>query len=117
MPAIDTIEKTVLDYLAAQLTPIPVYMEVPEDPPATMVIIEKTGGAERDKIKTATLAIQSYAADLFAASQLNEAVKLAIKNADITSLFAAKLNSDYNYTDTSTKRYRYQAVFDFYYNF
>lgn len=117
MPAIDTIEKTVLDYLAAQLTPIPVYMEVPEDPPATMVIIEKTGGGERDKIKTATLAIQSYAPTLFEASQLNETVKLAIGSVDITSLFAAKLNSDYNYTDTSTKKYRYQAVFDFYYNF
>lgn len=117
MAAIKTIEKTILDYLGTQLTNIPVYMEVPEDPPQVMVIIEKTGGTERDKIKTATLAIQSYAATLYAASQLNEMVKLAIQNAAITSLFSAKLNSDYNYTDTSTKRYRYQAVFDFYYNF
>ena len=28
------------------------------------------------------------------------------------NVFMAKLNSDYNYTDTSVKRYRYQAVYD-----
>ena len=27
----------------------------------------------------------------------------------------AALNTDYNYTDTVTKRYRYQAVYDFIY--
>ena len=26
-----------------------------------------------------------------------------------------ELNSDYNFTDTSTKRYRYQAVYNFIY--
>lgn len=117
MPAIDTIEKEVLDYLAAALTPVPVYTLIPNDPPDTFITIEKTGGTIRNRIKQATIAIQSYAPSLYAASQLNETVKAAIEAADITSLFSAKLNSDYNFTDTSTKKYRYQAVFDFYYNF
>lgn len=29
-----------------------------------------------------------------------------------TDISKAKLNSDYNYTDTTTKSYRYQAVYD-----
>ena len=29
-----------------------------------------------------------------------------------TNVFRCELNGDYNFTDTETKRYRYQAVFD-----
>ena len=34
---------------------------------------------------------------------------------DTEDIGGAKLNSDYNFTDTAMKRYRYQAVFDFTY--
>ena len=30
----------------------------------------------------------------------------------LDDVISCKLNSDYNYTDKETKRYRYQAVFD-----
>ena len=30
----------------------------------------------------------------------------------LDDVISCKLNSDYNYTDEETKRYRYQAVFD-----
>ena len=30
----------------------------------------------------------------------------------LNSISKIKLNSDYNFTDTETKEYRYQAVFD-----
>ena len=32
--------------------------------------------------------------------------------ADLDEVSACRLNSDYNFTDTTTKHYRYQAVFD-----
>ena len=35
--------------------------------------------------------------------------------AESTNIFKSSLNSDYNFTDTSTKKYRYQAVYDIYY--
>lgn len=59
------------------------------------------------------IAIQSYADSMYEAAELNERVKTVMADAvaldDITKV---DLNSDYNYTDTANKRYRYQAVFD-----
>ena len=64
-------------------------------------------------IKSATFAIQSYADSMFEAASLNEVVKEKmldiIGEKEITKV---SLNSDYNFTDTATKKYRYQAVFD-----
>lgn len=106
------IERTVLNYLEAQLS-VPVYMEMPEDMPASFVLVEKTGSGRDNHINRATLAIQSYAPSLEGAAELNELVKAAMDAMpDTEDVFRSKLNSDYNYTDTSVKRYRYQAVYD-----
>lgn len=57
--------------------------------------------------------IQSYSSSKYKASLLNEKVKDVmydlIELDEITSLH---LNSDYDYTDTTIKKYRYQALFD-----
>jgi len=107
------IEKTVLDYLNGKLN-IPVYMEIPEKNISyPFVVIEKTGTSMDNYIKKATFAVQSYAATLYQAAQINETIKETML--DIISLDEVSkctLNSDYNYTDTSKKRYRYQAIFD-----
>lgn len=106
------IEKTILDYLTASLS-VPVYMERPEVNPESYVVIEKTGSGRYDRIETATLAIQSYACSMYEAATLNEAVKAAMDEAvNLDSIARVLLNSDYNYTDTASKSYRYQAVFD-----
>lgn len=108
------IEKIVLDYLNNALS-VPVWAEIPkgEEPPAEFVLIEKTGSSKRDHINYATLAIQSYAASMFDAAVLNEYVKEAMDAViQLDSICASKLNSDYNFTDTETKEYRYQAVYD-----
>lgn len=77
------------------------------------VLIEKTGSGETDHIKRATFAIQSYAGSLYSAALLNENVKEVMKNiVDLDEISKCSLNSDYNYTDTGRKKYRYQAVFD-----
>ena len=34
---------------------------------------------------------------------------------ELDAVSASRLNSDYNFTDTTTKRYRYQAVYDLVY--
>lgn len=106
------IEKTVLDYLNAELS-VPVYMQRPENPPAEYVICEKTGSQVTNRIRRATMAFQSYAGTLYGASALNEAIKAALDAMpdEVTSIGAAKLNSDYNFTDGETKQYRYQAVY------
>lgn len=109
------IEKTVLDYLNNSLEES-VFMERPEKPVYPYVLIELTGGDMENHIKSATIAIQSYAASLFEAASLNEKVLLAMENIiSITDVSKCALNSYYNYTNTATKEYRYQAVFDLVY--
>jgi hypothetical protein len=104
------IEKTILDYLNEHLT-VPAYMEEPIDKPASYVLIERTGSSESDLIESTTLALQSYGASLYDAAVLNMAVKARIKQAvELPSVSAVYINSDYNFTDTETKRYRYQCV-------
>lgn len=110
------IEATVLNYLETKLAPVSVFMETPENPPDTYVLIEKTGGSMRDQIWSATLAVKSISSTLYNAAVLNDSVigaMLDIVNAE--SVSACSLNSNYNFTDTRTKEYRYQAVFDLVY--
>ena len=104
------IEKTILDYLGEHLS-VPVYMEEPINKPASYVLIERTGSSESDLIESTTLALQSYGASLYDAAALNMAVKARIKQAvELPTVSAVYINSDYNFTDTETKRYRYQCV-------
>lgn len=106
------IEMTVIQYLQQRLN-VPVYAEIPVEMPETFVVFEKTGNARNNRIDNATIAVQSYAPTLLGAATLNEAVKAALDDmANTENVFRCKLNSDYNYTDTTLKRYRYQAVYD-----
>lgn len=106
------IEKILLNYFKSK-TSIPVYMEIPEKAPESYIIIEKTGSSEENHIYSAMIAIQSYAESLFLAADLNEQVKLTMDKAiELDDICHVQLNSDYNHTDTSMKKYRYQAVYD-----
>lgn len=107
------IEKVIYDYLNDVLD-VPVSLEVPDRPPARYVVMEKTGSRRENLITSSTFLFRSYAPTLYKAASLNEEVKAALDNAIVLDDIArAKLNSDYNYTDTSKKLYRYQCVYDF----
>ena len=109
------IEITVLNYLKAQIPDIPASLEVPEDPPARYLVLQKTGTSDDDRIREATFAIQSYAPSLYEAIVLNGRVKAAMDDmGPPAGVFCAKLNTDYEYTDIQTKQYRYQAVYEVY---
>lgn len=108
------IEKIIYDYLTQKLAPTKVYMEIPSDAPSNFVVVEKTSSSRENLINSATFAFQSYADSMYNASQLNELVKQALDDSvELDAISSAKLNSDYNYTDTTTKHYRYQCVYDF----
>ena len=109
------IEKVVLDYLVVRMT-VPVYMEEPEKPPESYLLLEKVGGGKQGPLKTATLTVRSYAGTLEKAAKLNEEMKEAMEDIENQNpISRAQINSDYNYTDTNTNRYRYQAVYDLIY--
>lgn len=106
------IEKIIIDYLSENLT-VPVFAEVPADDSGRFVVIEKTGSSRVNYLDSATIAVQSYADTLLDAAELNQITKghmLALpEHSDEVS--AVRLDTDYNFTDTETRKYRYQGVF------
>lgn len=109
------IEILIKEYLEKTLK-VPVFLEHEPKMPDSFVIFEKTSGGCNNKINSATFAFQSYGKSMFEAAKLNEDLKEALfKMVELKDIGKVKLNSDYNFTDTTTKKYRYQAVFDFVY--
>jgi hypothetical protein len=118
------IEKTVYDYLSGCLS-VPVMMELPEVPsedyptfPEEFVVLEKVAGSATDHINFATIAIQSYnIKSLYGAASLDKQVRNAMDAiaGSIDSISECQLTADTNFTDVSTKRYRYQCLYNIYY--
>lgn len=106
------IEETVRAFLAGRLE-VPVWLELPPRPPGAFVLVEKTGGFVENGLRHATLAVQAYGPRLLDAAQLDQAVVAQMEDLALCDdICRVELNSDYNFTDTENKRYRYQAVFD-----
>lgn len=112
---------TIEEYIIAKLntalaSPAPavsVSGEVPLSPPTVFVTVEKTGSAVSDRIRSATLVIQSWAGSQADASALNERVKAAMEAMlDEPELARVHCDTDYNFPDEATKHHRYAAVFD-----
>lgn len=106
------IEEYLVSYLSEALS-LPVYAEEPPRPPESYLIVDKLGSSEENLIISSSVAIQSYGRSRLEAAELNEAVKQVMEALpERPEISRCKLNSDYPYTDTETKRNRYQAVFD-----
>lgn len=106
------IEITILNHLKTKLT-VPVRLEKPEPAPSEYILFEKTGSLRTNMLSSSTFAFQSYSDSMYGASALNEEVKQAVDSLiELDDIANVKLNTDYNFTDTTTKKYRYQAVYD-----
>ena len=102
--------KDLLDYLSTQLS-VGVYAEAP-DQTTGYVLLDQTATSNANHITTTTIAVQSYGATLYGAMALNEAVKEAMEGfAEQPQVASVKLETDYNFTNTATKQYRWQAVY------
>lgn len=94
----------------------PVYLDVPSGPPAARVVIERTGGSEVNHIRNAQIAIQCYGNRRESAVFLHERVMAVMKTLNTRNdVSACELNAEYDFTDTSTKEYRYQSVYNIVY--
>ena len=110
------IEIIVKKFLESKMS-VPVLTEKPKGPASQFVIIEKTGGAQENYVPSSILTIQSYDLTMQTAAELNEQVKYWMLDGiqgliTVDEVADVALNSDYNFTDTTTKEYRYQAVFE-----
>lgn len=115
------IETIIRDYLEGALSGVPVFLEMPtvpdEELPTEFVLVERIAGSKTNQIDFASFALKSYSTQcLYNAAFLDGCVRRAMDEAvTLDSIASARLASNYNFTDTSTKRYRYQAVYDIYY--
>ena len=107
------IESTILSFLDNAGLDAPLYMEIPENPPEEFYILENTGQNIRDHVRTTTMAVQSYAQSMERAADLayeiDEVILETLQVLD--DVAGVRLNSLYNFTDQSTKQYRYQGVY------
>ena len=106
------ITKDLLDFLNKDTDlDAPAYVEVPTAL-TDFVLLDQTGTSTANHITTTTIAVQSYGATLWDAMQLNEKVKAAMRRfARLDNVARVELETDYNFTNTETKQYRWQAVF------
>lgn len=105
------IETLLIDYLSEHLE-VFVGMEAPEAVTG-YVLIDKTGSSRNNHIITSTFAIQSYGASLYEAMLLNARVTEAMEGfLQLDQITRVELETDYNFTNTATKQYRWQAVYN-----
>lgn len=108
------LETLIINHLKRE-TGLSVTNEVPKAPkPTEYIVIQRTAGGQTDKIDRATYVIQSYSRrSKLKAAELNELVKAKMEKFEENPLISeCSLNSDYDYTNTTTKEYRYQAVYN-----
>lgn len=108
------IETLVISHLSGLLPGVLVAAEVPEDFPedAALAVVEKTADSRNNRIMRATFAVKSYGAALADAAALSRRVRSAMESlAERPEVSACRFETDYNWTDETRKRYRYQAIY------
>ncbi|QDK71458.1 hypothetical protein [Lactococcus protaetiae] len=106
------IEMIIKNFLDTHLS-VSAFLEKSGDMPKSYVLFEKTGSSKSNHLLSSTFAFQSIAPSMYEAATLNEELKNVVEQLiTLDEISAVSLNSDYNFTDTETKQYRYQAVFD-----
>lgn len=108
------IEVTLYEYLKNHFRGrIPVHMEYPDHPEKRFYLLSRTGGGLYNQIPSAVITLQSYGVSIADSAHMDLLGVAAMLNAvDLDAVADVKLNSSYNFTDTTRKRHRYQAVFN-----
>lgn len=106
------IEVILLNFLKSNLD-VPVFALMPDlTKNPKFVLIEKTFENNTNQLKECNIAIQSYADSLYNAILLDEHVQKSMELFDaVDNIASVHLTNDYNFTDTTTKKYRYQAIY------
>lgn len=120
-----TIEEFIIEYLATALAetvgsttiPFPVSGDVPSPVPDSFLTVEQTAADSVNKIRSATIAIESWHTTRANAAALNARVEAAMeKIIEKTEISSCSLDTSYNNPDMTRKKPRYQADFTVVYN-
>ena len=109
------LEKKIIEYLSPLLS-VPVVAETPEDVPDSYVSIERVGRAVRNRVTTDSIAFKSHGNTMLDAAELDEEVQECMEGfISLDEISSVTLQSNYNATDTSNLKYRYQCIYDIVY--
>lgn len=106
------IEEIVINYLTER--GFDVYAEVPVNPSRSYVVIQRSSGNYTNQIRHIGMYTESRSRNSkLEAARIHEAVIEAMRDIrNHTEIFRCELNADYDAAMTSTKEYRYQALWD-----
>lgn len=106
------IEEFIINYLNENMS-VSAHTEKPQNAPKRYVLIDKTGSSKTNHLPNAIIAFQSYAESDLEAARLNKELKDVVEQmVELNEIRGLTLNSDYKFTDTTTKEHRYQAVYE-----
>lgn len=104
------IELNVKEFLEQRL-PVPLFMEFPENPPDSFVVLKKGDSSRENLLDDAMFVADSYGKSLLEAARLNEQVKTLLDNLiQLDEISSSRRGGDYPAFDTKNKKHRYQAV-------
>lgn len=88
--------------------------EEPKDYNEMYVVFEQTGSSTTNHIITTTIAAQSYGPTLYDAMAVSKILEAEMQRfaAEVPQVTRCELATDYNFTNTATKQYRWQAVYN-----
>lgn len=106
------IEKILYKYLTEKLE-IPVFLEYPKDEPEEYIVFVKTSSTQRNLIYTSSFDIYTHSLSMYKTITLTERLKEVMKEIiEVPEIMHAEFISDYEASDTTTKTYRYKAIYD-----
>lgn len=106
------IEQLIISHLLSRLSCC-VDGEIPVEPPQRFVVVQKRGGERENHIYTSLIQFDVYAESLATAAALCKEVMAAVDNmTDLDEVCSCEYGGDYNATDTASKRYCYQAMYN-----
>lgn len=106
------IEIIVLEHLSKKIS-VEVDMEIPKKALERFVVLRKADSSRENHVTTSMFVVDSYAASMIEAAKLNEQVVAAMDSLpELDEICCVSLTGDYSLPDTTSKKYRYQAVYD-----
>lgn len=92
--------------------PYSVSGEIPANPPAAYVVVEKKGSGIKDHIAESTICLSCYADTLAHAEDLSQEVQTAMESMIyLPEISALEFGGDYNATDTTKKQYCFDVIY------
>lgn len=119
------IEEYIISYLATALAetvgsvtiPFPVSGDVPSPVPDSFITVEQTAADTVNRIRSATIAIESWHTSRAKAAALNAKVEAAMERiTEKPEISSCSLDTSYNNPDMTRKKPRYEADFTVVYN-